>query len=166
VHLTELTLRWSRVDLARHRVHVAETLVDINGHQTFGPPKTAAAISLGPHPSKCLRRTAIDGARGSPPGRPRLSVTRRLRGSSRAFPSTDLASCRQRCRTVAAQNSRSSPHGGLALDRRGDPSQAGRRRRGPHLGVGRARSLRPPFTRTKTTASSRPSNGRLQQISA
>ncbi len=45
-----LALRWSRVDLARQRVHVAETLVDINGHQTFGPPKTAAAIRSVPIP--------------------------------------------------------------------------------------------------------------------
>lgn len=39
-----LGLRWSRVDLLRRRVHVAETLVNIGGTISFGPPKTRAAI--------------------------------------------------------------------------------------------------------------------------
>jgi integrase len=39
-----LGLRWSRVDLLRRRVHVAETLVDIGGTISFGPPKTKAAV--------------------------------------------------------------------------------------------------------------------------
>ena len=39
-----LGLRWKRVDLLRRRVHVAETLVDIEGHIHFGPPKTNAAV--------------------------------------------------------------------------------------------------------------------------
>ena len=39
-----LGLRWKRVDLLRRRVDVAETLVDIEGHIHFGPPKTNAAV--------------------------------------------------------------------------------------------------------------------------
>lgn len=46
-----LGLRWSRVDLLRRRVHVAETLVDITGHISFGPPKTKAAVRSVPLPS-------------------------------------------------------------------------------------------------------------------
>lgn len=45
-----LGLRWGRVDLLRRRVHVAETLVDINGHLSFGPPKTRAAVRSVPLP--------------------------------------------------------------------------------------------------------------------
>ena len=39
-----LGLRWSQVDLLRRRVHIAETLVDIGGTISFGPPKTKAAV--------------------------------------------------------------------------------------------------------------------------
>lgn len=46
-----LGLRWGRVDLLRRRVHVAETLVDIGGHISFGPPKTRAAVRSVPLPS-------------------------------------------------------------------------------------------------------------------
>ena len=46
-----LGLRWGRVDLLRRRVHVAETLVDIDGHIHFGPPKTNAAVRSVPIPS-------------------------------------------------------------------------------------------------------------------
>lgn len=45
-----LGLRWGRVDLLRRRVHVAETLVDIAGHLSFGPPKTKAAVRSVPLP--------------------------------------------------------------------------------------------------------------------
>jgi hypothetical protein len=45
-----LGLRWGRVDLLRRRVHVAETLVDIGGHISFGPPKTKAAVRSVPLP--------------------------------------------------------------------------------------------------------------------
>ncbi len=57
-----LGLRWGRVDLLRRRVHVAETLVDIAGHITFGPPKTKAAVRSLPIPrfvSDELARLAI-----------------------------------------------------------------------------------------------------------
>lgn len=43
--------RWSRVDLLRRRVNVAETLVDIRGSLSFGPPKTKAAVRSVPIPS-------------------------------------------------------------------------------------------------------------------
>ena len=39
-----LGLRWQRVDLLRRQVVVAETLVDLAGHVSFGPPKTKAAL--------------------------------------------------------------------------------------------------------------------------
>ena len=39
-----LALRWSRVDLLRRQVAIAETLVDLSGHLSFGPPKTKAAV--------------------------------------------------------------------------------------------------------------------------
>lgn len=45
-----LGLRWGRVDLLRRRIDVAETLVDIAGHITFGPPKTRAAVRSVPIP--------------------------------------------------------------------------------------------------------------------
>ena len=45
-----LGLRWGRVDLLRRRVNVAETLVDISGHISFGPPKTRAAVRSVPLP--------------------------------------------------------------------------------------------------------------------
>jgi integrase len=45
-----LALRWGRVDLDRQRIHVKETLVDINGHQTFGPSNTGAAVRTVPIP--------------------------------------------------------------------------------------------------------------------
>jgi integrase len=45
-----LGLRWGRVDLLRRRVQVAETLVDIEGHVSFGPPKTKAAVRSVPLP--------------------------------------------------------------------------------------------------------------------
>ena len=46
-----LGLRWGRVDLLRRRVQVAETLVDIGGHISFGPPKTRAAVRSVPLPA-------------------------------------------------------------------------------------------------------------------
>jgi integrase len=46
-----LGLRWSRVDLLRRRVQVAETLLDIAGHQSFGPPKAKAAVRSIPVPA-------------------------------------------------------------------------------------------------------------------
>jgi integrase len=39
-----LALRWSRVDLDRGRIEIAEGLTDLAGTITFGPPKTKAAI--------------------------------------------------------------------------------------------------------------------------
>ena len=39
-----LGLRWQRVDLLRRKVVVAETLVDLAGQISFGPPKTQAAV--------------------------------------------------------------------------------------------------------------------------
>ena len=45
-----LGLRWGRVDLLRRRVHIAETLVDIAGQISFGPPKTKAAVRSVPLP--------------------------------------------------------------------------------------------------------------------
>ena len=38
-----LGLRWSRVDLLRRQITVAETLVDVNNQISFGPPKTRAS---------------------------------------------------------------------------------------------------------------------------
>jgi integrase len=46
-----LGLRWGRVDLLRRRVQVAETLLDIAGHLSFGPPKTKAAVRSVPLPA-------------------------------------------------------------------------------------------------------------------
>jgi integrase len=45
-----LGLRWGRVDLLRRRVHISETLVDIAGQISFGPPKTKAAARSVPLP--------------------------------------------------------------------------------------------------------------------
>ena len=45
-----LGLRWGRIDLLRRRVSVTETLVDIAGHLSFGPPKTKAAVRSVPLP--------------------------------------------------------------------------------------------------------------------
>lgn len=39
-----LALRWGRVDLLRRQVTVMETLTDLAGAITFGPPKTKASI--------------------------------------------------------------------------------------------------------------------------
>jgi integrase len=39
-----LGLRWQRVDLLRRQVVVAETLVDLAGQISFGPPTTKAAV--------------------------------------------------------------------------------------------------------------------------
>ncbi|MGD9752000.1 MAG: tyrosine-type recombinase/integrase, partial [Acidimicrobiia bacterium] len=39
-----LGLRWSRVDLLRRRVQVSEILIDLQGHVSFGPPKTKASL--------------------------------------------------------------------------------------------------------------------------
>ncbi|MFN0026840.1 MAG: site-specific integrase [Acidimicrobiales bacterium] len=38
-----LGLRWSRVDLLRRQITVAETLVDVNNQISFDPPKTRAS---------------------------------------------------------------------------------------------------------------------------
>ncbi len=46
-----LGLRWGRVELEARRVHVAETLVDVEAHIHFGPPKTKASIRSVPIPS-------------------------------------------------------------------------------------------------------------------
>jgi integrase len=45
-----LGLRWGRIDFLRRRIQVAETLVDIEGHIHFGPPKTKAAVRSVPLP--------------------------------------------------------------------------------------------------------------------
>ncbi len=50
-----LGLRWGRVDFLRRRVQVAETLVDIEGHIHFGPPKTKAACGRCRCPRSCAR---------------------------------------------------------------------------------------------------------------
>jgi len=39
-----LALRWKRVDLLRRQLTVAETLTDLAGQISFGPPKTKAAV--------------------------------------------------------------------------------------------------------------------------
>ena len=39
-----LALRWQRVDLLRRQVTVVETLSDLAGHVSFGPPKTKSAF--------------------------------------------------------------------------------------------------------------------------
>lgn len=39
-----LGLRWRNVDLLRRNVKVVETLTDLAGHLSFGPPKTSAAV--------------------------------------------------------------------------------------------------------------------------
>jgi len=46
-----LGLRWSRVDFEAGRIRVAETLVDVEAHIHFGPPKTKASIRSVPVPS-------------------------------------------------------------------------------------------------------------------
>ena len=59
-----LGLRWGHVDLLRRRVQVAETLLDVAGHQSFGPPKTKAAVRSVPLPSfvcEELSRLAVPG---------------------------------------------------------------------------------------------------------
>ncbi|MGH2773091.1 MAG: tyrosine-type recombinase/integrase, partial [Actinomycetota bacterium] len=43
-------LRPERLDLLRGRVEVAEILVEVRGHQTFGPPKTRAGLRWVPLP--------------------------------------------------------------------------------------------------------------------
>lgn len=44
-------LRWGRVDLVDQRIHVAETLVDIEAIIHFGRPKTKARVRSVPVPS-------------------------------------------------------------------------------------------------------------------
>lgn len=39
-----LALRVGAVDIANQRVRITETLVDLNGHLSFGPPKTRASV--------------------------------------------------------------------------------------------------------------------------
>lgn len=39
-----LGLRWGNVDLLRGQVRVAETLIDLNGHLSFGSPKTKQSV--------------------------------------------------------------------------------------------------------------------------
>ncbi len=48
-------LRRNRVDLLRGRVTVAETLVDLNGKLTFGPPKTRKGYRTVPLPRRVIR---------------------------------------------------------------------------------------------------------------
>ena len=37
-------LRWDHVDMLRRKVTVAETLTDLVGQMSFGPPKTRASL--------------------------------------------------------------------------------------------------------------------------
>jgi integrase len=39
-----LALRWKRVDLLRRQITITETLTDLAGRISFGPPKTRAAV--------------------------------------------------------------------------------------------------------------------------
>lgn len=48
-------LRRSRVDLLRGRVDVVETLVEVNGHHHFGPPKTRQGRRTVPLPRSVLK---------------------------------------------------------------------------------------------------------------
>ena len=46
-----LGLRWVNLDLDRRRVHIRETLVDVEAKIQFGPPKTKSSIRTVPLPS-------------------------------------------------------------------------------------------------------------------
>lgn len=132
-----LGLRWGRVELLRRRVRVAETLVDIEGHIYFGPPKTKAAVRSVPIPTfVCaeLSRLADPGAapetlifrsRSGHPLRPTLF---RRRSWAPAVESAGLAPLRIHDHRHTAV----SP-----VDRRRRPSQAHCR---PSLATRRCRS--------------------------
>jgi integrase len=63
-----LALRWNRLDLLRREVTVVETLTELDGALTFGPPKTKASIrtvGLPTHVCNELARLATPGIDGS-----------------------------------------------------------------------------------------------------
>ena len=72
-----------RVDLLRRRVHVAETLVDIEGHIQFGPPKTKAAVRSVPIPIVRVRRAVPPRRRSARIPRASSSSRRRATRSGR-----------------------------------------------------------------------------------
>lgn len=52
-----LGLRAARVDLLRRRIEVAEILVEVRGHISFGPPKTRAGQRSVPLPRSAVSRS-------------------------------------------------------------------------------------------------------------
>lgn len=56
-----LALQVGRVDAARQRVRVTETLVDLNGYQTIGPPKTRAAVRTVTVPTFVIEALNLEG---------------------------------------------------------------------------------------------------------
>ena len=141
-----LGLRWKRVDLLRRRVDIAETLVSIGGHITFGPPKTKAAVRTVPLPRSSATSCLAAPPRGTPNGwsssRPRDS--RSGRRSSAAL----LASCGCRRRTLTIPYPRSPTHRRLALGRRRSQPQARRCDGRSHIGLCRVGPIRPPLPAT------------------
>lgn len=98
-----LGMRWGRVDLLRRRIHVAETLVDIEGHIHFGPPKTEAAVRSVPIPSFVCDELSLLAEVGtdpdvlvfqSPHGHPIRPTLFRRRSWTPAVEAADLAPLR------------------------------------------------------------------------
>ena len=137
-----LGLRWKRLDLLRRQVHVAETLVSIGAHISFGPPKTKAAVRTVPLPDSCARSCPV----GRPAGRSRrlgLPVARRISRQGRRC-SVDASGSR-RCPLRDSSRSEFTTFDTQRC-RCGSPRERTptRRRHGrPHIGLGRPRSLWP-----------------------
>ncbi len=107
------------------RVHVAETLVDIEGHIHFGPPKTKAAVRSVPIATFVCRGAVGWSNRPSPPAAVGVPVTERpSRSAPSLFRRSVVDSGRRGGRPRSPAHPRSAAHRRLAVDRRGRPSQA------------------------------------------
>ena len=148
-----LGLRWGRVDLLRRRVQVAETLVDIDGHISFGPPKTRAAVRSVPLPrvrQRGARRLAVPGIA------PEMLVFRSpegLPGPSHLLPPPLLGPRPSTAAGLAPLRIHDLRHTAVSLwIADGGRPQAGRGARRPHL------SRRSCSTATATSTRSRTRN--------
>ena len=149
-------LRAKRVDPLRRAVTIAETLVDVGGHPSCGPPKTRAGHRTIPLPrvaTEPLSEQLADYGRKpddlvftAPEGGPmQLNVWRRRFWAS-AVRGAGLDHLRPhdlRHTAVALDCCGSQPQGG------GDPGRA-------HVGQLHARPLRTPLPGLRTTAERRP----------
>ena len=156
-----LALRWGNVDMLRRQVTVIETLTDLAGQLSFGPPKTRAVAPDGDRSE--LRHRRAFAPRRLAAGCSRRScslppmVTRSDRRCSAAAsgirPSKRLAS--------PPAHPRPAPHRRCAVDRRRRQPKADRSEGGPHECVRRPRPLRPSAPAARWRLSSAPLRARF-----